>query len=140
MSRQVGVRFSDDQMAIIDGHLERLRRERPGVHFTRADVVRMLVEQSGSGEHRAGLAPDEFYIIDTRTIVGNCALLWAPKGQGYTCDLDGAGLFTFEQASSHRETDIPLARDLADRYAVRHVRVDTLCQNANIWPSKHGKR
>lgn len=35
----------------------------------------------------------KFYVLDARSVVGNCALWWRPKGQGYTCELDEAGVY-----------------------------------------------
>lgn len=67
-----------------------------------------------------------FYILDTRQVVGNCALWWRPDGAGYTCDLGDAGLYSREAARSHRETDIAVPRELAERLAIRHVRLDQL--------------
>jgi len=32
-----------------------------------------------------------YYIQDTRSVVGNCALWWRKDDQGYTCDIDDAG-------------------------------------------------
>ena len=70
-----------------------------------------------------------FYVLDTRAKVGNCAMWWRPNGQGYCCNLDEAGLYTFVQTKDMRDTDVPVARDLAERLAIRHVRFDHLRQN-----------
>lgn len=64
------------------------------------------------------------YILDSRTIVGNCALFWAPDGNGYTCELNKAGLY--EPGYSSRPTDIEIPEEVARACAVTHVRVDTL--------------
>lgn len=66
-----------------------------------------------------------YYLLDARSCVGNCASWWAPGGKGYVCDLRDAGKFTKEEAYSHRETDVPVPCEVADRAAVHHVRVDT---------------
>lgn len=39
-----------------------------------------------------------FYLQDTRTIVGNDMMWWAIDGKGYTSDLDKAHVFTWEDA------------------------------------------
>lgn len=64
------------------------------------------------------------YILDNRTVVGNCALFWAPDGNGYTCDLEKAGLY--DPGYSSRDTDIDIPADIAKACAVTHVRLDTL--------------
>jgi hypothetical protein len=74
----------------------------------------------------------KFYIWDIRTPVGNCAYWWRPGGKGYTCDLDEAGLYDEDEARSHRETDIAVPQELAERLVVRHVRFDHLRQNLDV--------
>lgn len=68
----------------------------------------------------------DHYILDKRSCVGNCALWWKPNGKGYTCNLDDAGLYTFKEASSHRETDIAVPMAMARNLVVSHVRWDSL--------------
>lgn len=75
---------------------------------------------------------DLYYILDARTVVGNCAMFWCPGGKGYTCDLAEAGLYSKEEASSHRDTDVPVPQALAEGLVVRHVRLDHLRQNMDI--------
>lgn len=65
-----------------------------------------------------------FYILDTRTSVGNCASWWAPNGQGYVCDLRQAGIYTEADKAGKRDTDVFVPHDVAWRNAVTHVRVD----------------
>jgi hypothetical protein len=91
--------------------------------------------------------PKRFYILDTRQIVGNCALWWCPEGAGYTTQLEGAGLFSEEDAKSHRYTDVAVPEDLAKKCSVTHVRVERLrdeFHKAGIaWPApekRHGRR
>ena len=74
----------------------------------------------------------DHYILDTRQVVGNCALFWRPNGNGYTCELDDAGLYTRAEAESHRDTDVPVPREMAERLVVRHVRLDHVRQNLHI--------
>lgn len=68
----------------------------------------------------------DFYILATTEIVGNCALWWCPDGKGYTCELEKAGLYTLAEASSHRRSDVPIHRSIAESVRVSHVRVDHL--------------
>lgn len=69
---------------------------------------------------------DEFryYILDTRSMVGNCALWWKPEGAGYTCQLHEAGKFTLEQTRTGRPTDVGVPCCMADALAHHHVRFD----------------
>jgi hypothetical protein len=69
-----------------------------------------------------------FYVLDARTVVGNCAMWWCPDGKGYTCDITQAGLYTKERCASMRETDVPVHRDVVARLTIQHVRVDHLRQ------------
>jgi len=67
-----------------------------------------------------------YYILDTRQVVGNCALWWGVDGAGYTCNLAEAGLYTRAKAFGDRATDVPVHRDVAQANAVTHVRVEGL--------------
>lgn len=70
---------------------------------------------------------DLFYILDSRSIVGNCALWWRTGGYGYTTDLDDAeterrdGLWRFS-----RPHDVPMLKTAIDKMTMRHVSVDSL--------------
>ncbi|MFJ4387846.1 hypothetical protein ACIP02_26430 [Pseudomonas sp. NPDC089408] len=63
----------------------------------------------------------QFYLQDSRSNTGDGLMFWA-LGGGYTTNLDKAELFTQEQASGHRETDIPWPKDYVDARA--HLGVD----------------
>jgi hypothetical protein len=65
-----------------------------------------------------------YYILDTRTMVGNCALWWKPDGGGYTCNLDEAGFYTEDQIRGLRTTDVPVPIHVAEAHTVKHVRAD----------------
>jgi hypothetical protein len=69
-----------------------------------------------------------FYVLDARTVVGNCAMWWCPQGQGYTCNIDEAGLYTAKDVEGMRETDVPIHRDEVQQLIVRHVRLDHMRQ------------
>ncbi len=69
-----------------------------------------------------------YYILDVRSVVGNCAVWWCPNGQGYTCDIDKAGLYTAKQVKDLRSTDIPVHRGVVNPLAIRHVRLDHVRQ------------
>ena len=79
----------------------------------------------------------DYYILDTREVVGNCAVWWCPDGSGYTCDLEEAGLYTLEEASCHRNTDIPVPREKARQVAVTHVRSDRLSVYTRAGDRRH---
>jgi hypothetical protein len=69
-----------------------------------------------------------FYVLDARTVVGNCAMWWCPNGQGYTCDITKAGLYTKERCASMRLSDVPIHRDVVTGLIVQHVKLDHLRQ------------
>jgi hypothetical protein len=75
---------------------------------------------------RGRKAGADYYLIDMRSTVGNCALFWRPHGNGYTTQLEEAGLYTLEEAASHRPTDVPVHKDHVAKAAVTHVRLDRL--------------
>ena len=91
------------------------------------------------------MSDEKFYILDVRSVVGNCAMFWRPQGAGYTTQLEAAGLYSEEEARSHRETDIAwsaeseLAR-LCSRAGVARAadielsRVDALDAAGVKWP------
>ena len=82
-----------------------------------------------------------YYILDARSCVGNCALWWGPDGKGYVCDLSKAGLYTLEDASSHRATDVPVHRSIAENRVVKHVRWEHLHQaGIEIYAAQRGDR
>lgn len=62
-----------------------------------------------------------YYILDARSVVGNCALWWAPDGRGYVCDLRQAGKYP---RGAERSTDIFIPCDVAEAAVVHHVRQD----------------
>lgn len=45
-----------------------------------------------------------YYVQDTRSVVGNCALWWRENGAGYTCAIDEAGLYRKDHRT-WRDTD-----------------------------------
>lgn len=72
--------------------------------------------------------PHLYYIIDTRTVVGNCAMFWGPNRSGYVCNLAEAGKYSEEDAKHQqrsRPTDVAVPCDVIDAMAVTHVRADT---------------
>lgn len=69
-----------------------------------------------------------YYILDTRSYVGNCGLWWGKRRSGYVCNIDEAGKYEQDEAfriQSGRGTDVALPCEEVDALAVRHVRVDT---------------
>jgi len=60
---------------------------------------------------------DEYYLQDSRDLVGNDMLFWAKNGQGYTTDLRKAHVYTKDEAVKQhqcRETDIPWPKEYID--------------------------
>lgn len=84
----------------------------------------------------------KFYILDTRSGVGNCALFWCPNGAGYTTQLEEAGLYTedFARSPCRRETDVAIPEEMAKACSVTHVRTERLRQaldQAGVsWPKE----
>lgn len=77
--------------------------------------------------------PRTYYIQDTRTICGNCAMWWGKDSSGYTCNLDEAGVYDEEEArriEKIRGTDRLVPVEIARAIAVRHVRADGALQAA----------
>jgi hypothetical protein len=49
-----------------------------------------------------------YFVQDARQYLGNAVSLWGINGQGYTSDVNAAGLYTADQcAGMDRETDVP---------------------------------
>jgi len=66
------------------------------------------------------------YVLDTRQVVGNCALWWAKKSEGYTTELNLAELYEDGDAAGSRSTDIHIPEEVAMACVVQHVRADQL--------------
>ncbi|MCU0684419.1 MAG: hypothetical protein MUF34_19615 [Polyangiaceae bacterium] len=49
---QIALRVDENLLALIDGDVERMKRERPGLSISRAEVVRDIVYQHFQGERR----------------------------------------------------------------------------------------
>jgi hypothetical protein len=67
--------------------------------------------QTGKGDEMsttfAGESQSDCYFIqDSRTFCGNDVLWWCPNGNGYTTDLNEAGIYHRSGASWYRPTDI----------------------------------
>ncbi len=122
-----------------DAWLERMKRAGPVAAAAAAAALEMKRREAeeAAGEHDR----DRYYIIDSRSCVGNCALWWKPDGKGYTCNLDDAGLYTLEEAESNRLSDVPVPWELARGLVVPHVRWEHLNQaGVDISGAKTGKR
>ena len=63
----------------------------------------------------------DHYIADVRSFVGDTVLYWRPDGNGYTTDLNDAGLYTKDEAIAKRDTDVPVPMETARRCAVHTV-------------------
>lgn len=76
------------------------------------------------GQGNALVDDAEYYIQDRRQFVGNCILWWGIDSQGYTCNLDQAGVYTGAFCRGRRDTDIPWPKAYVDAHTVRHARGD----------------
>lgn len=68
---------------------------------------------------------NEFYLRDTRSDVGNTCMFWKKNGCGYGTSLEGAEIFTHEEAQKYADRKdhfIPLSKARVDQ--VTTVRVD----------------
>ncbi|KPX60505.1 hypothetical protein ALQ99_01788 [Pseudomonas syringae pv. lapsa] len=72
-------------------------------------------------------AMSQFYLQDSRdhAYVGDGLSFWAKEGKGYVTDLAKAEIYTIEQATSHRDTDIPWPKEYVD--ARKRLGVDCQC-------------
>jgi hypothetical protein len=73
------------------------------------------------------MAEHGYYILDTRSTCGDCAVWWAPDSAGYVVNLDDAGVY--DQAfvdGLWRDTDIAVPADVATEIAGRHVHMERL--------------
>lgn len=70
----------------------------------------------------------QYYIQDSRTIVGNCVSWWGPNGGGYTCELIMAGVYSGKEARniSDRSSDVAWEKEAVDAIAIKHVRIEPL--------------
>src|SRR5580698_8375940 len=103
-----------------------LRTKNPGLMDGRQPLEASMARRVNKPRQNDRARREEgrrFYILDDRTCVGNCALFWAPDSKGYTTQLNEAGLYTEEEAKTHRDTDIPIPEELAKAASVTHVRV-----------------
>ncbi|WP_116865694.1 hypothetical protein [Pseudomonas syringae] len=68
----------------------------------------------------------QFYLQDSRphAYVGDGLSFWAKDGKGYVTDLSKAELYTIEQATGHRDTDIPWPKEYVDA----RTRIGVDCQ------------
>lgn len=67
---------------------------------------------------------DEYYMQDTRSHVGNSMMWWARGGQGYTCDIRKAMVFSREAAEGRhrmRSTDRPWPKPYVDARISHHI-------------------
>lgn len=67
-----------------------------------------------------------YYVQDARSVVGNCMSLWCPKGAGYTCEVDKAGVYVGSDVLAMRTTDVPWPVEAVRAASVRHVRADQI--------------
>ena len=65
----------------------------------------------------------EFYVQDKRQYVGNCILWWRENGNGYTTNIDEAGVFTEKNLPIKRETDVAWPKDYIDEHLRQTVDV-----------------
>ena len=92
-----------------------------------------------SEDDSAACEAEVYVVVDTRSVVGNCALFWGPKRSGYTCDLDRAGRYTREEAiqiERTRDTDKAVALSVAQTFVRRHVAASDLRGTPRLTPTR----
>ena len=75
-----------------------------------------------------------YYIQDTRQVVGNCLMFWREGNNGYTYNLDEAGMYTLEEAEKicrNRASDRMLEKSYVDSLAERHVDIQDLVKEVS---------
>ncbi len=83
---------------------------------------------NGDIDDRTANDTEQLYYIQFtgQGFVGNCMLLWRPNGNGYTTELDKAGLYTTDRLENLRDTDQPWKQETLRAAAVLHVRGEGL--------------
>lgn len=81
-------------------------------------------QTDGTGAPIVDASPYYVQNASPSATVGNCGSWWAPKGAGYVCDIDKAGVYTGADVRLMRDTDVPWPLDYVNERVVRHVRVD----------------
>ena len=77
----------------------------------------------------------QFYLQDSRSHVGDGLTFHGKEHRGYYTDLDKCELYTAEQATGHRDTDIPWPKDYIDaraHYGVDHQVMDEHASDAML--------
>ena len=67
-----------------------------------------------------------YYVECARYVVGNCMLFWRPYSNGYTTELDKAGLYTADEVRGMRKFDIGWPKEVIEGAVAKHVRRDVL--------------
>ena len=72
----------------------------------------------------------KYFIQDRRQYIGNCVLWWRENSQGYTCNLDEAGVYTEEEVKLRicRDTDVAWPVQAVLGIATLHVEGGTLVE------------
>ena len=83
-----------------------------------------MTEPKSDGLGNAIDPTGDYYVLDSRTCVGNCGLWWRANGSGYACDLDDVGVYKGADVLGMRDTDVPWPTVYVLARTVRHVRTD----------------
>lgn len=68
--------------------------------------------------------PEQYYVQDARTYVGNSMSWWAKDAHGYCCDIRKAHVWTKAEAMEQhemRETDVPWPKKYIDKRIQHHI-------------------
>jgi hypothetical protein len=89
------------------------------------DSVILTTEKTSAAALELYYKADAMYYIQNAGVVGNCARWWRPNSCGYTCNLDEAGKYTYDEAArlvrNRPDQDSMWPVEYIDGLAVRHV-------------------
>jgi hypothetical protein len=73
-------------------------------------------------------AEEQYLILHTFTVCGDCAIWWGPNHNGYTTDIDKAGRYTKDEADkiyrNRPKLDKPILWSKVEPMIVRHVHIN----------------
>ena len=83
----------------------------------------------------------EYYLQDTRSIVGNSIVWWRKNHRGYTCDIRSAHIWSEEEMLEKikiglRSTDVFYPKEKIDKLIQHHIDIQDIPCGDQEWPEK----